>query len=150
MNYFFLEISMSVMYFPSLDTDGWITDYSKIADKMMAHFLLSNYSQTSIYLGKISSLAYIIQNNQPNINNILSGIQLTLETYLGRVYPQVIVETADSTTDHNSSNVSISIYINLIDPNGNSINIARLIELKNNIITQVIDILNGTIINNFG
>ncbi len=45
---------------PTVSTDGWVNDDGTKAYRLLEYFLISDYSQSNMYLGNITSLKYIM------------------------------------------------------------------------------------------
>jgi hypothetical protein len=129
-------------YVPSLSEDGWLNDPAKMGDALISHFYVSDYSQTQLYLGKVASLPYIVQQNANNIQVMCTAIQNTLTTYLLRYFPVVTVEAQEHPDPTDSSNAAIDLYISYEDTKGNTYNFANLIKTLNGTIVDIINIIN--------
>lgn len=127
---------------PSLSTDNWTEDPVKIGDYLISHFILSDFSQSQIYAGKISSLPYLLNEHQKDVGLLVRGVEETLTTYFSRYFDNVEVEVLETDNPDNSSDVSISIYLAYIQDN-KEYNLSRLIHTTNSKISKVIDISNG-------
>ena len=51
---------MAKKVLPTLTVDGFVNSVPQTCDYLLAYFFLSQYSQSNLYYGKVSSLAYII------------------------------------------------------------------------------------------
>jgi hypothetical protein len=118
---------MTKLFFPSLSESGWITDSRQIGDYLFAHFFASNYSQTQIYIGQVSSMAYIIATNADDIDKTVSTLQQQLQTYFGRYFSTVTVEIRYFENPEDANKVDLTIYIGYTDSEGNEFTIGRLL-----------------------
>jgi len=128
---------------PSLSEDGWVDSSIKIADYLLSHFFLSDYSQTYLYTGKISSLPWIIQHTQKNILDTVTLTQSTLNDYFKRYFDNVEVEVTEVPNAQDISYAQISIYLSFVDKNGIVQTLSKLIGIKDSKIHKIININNG-------
>ncbi len=128
---------------PSLSEDGWVTASNKVGDRLFANFFCSDYSQTYLYLGEVSSLAYLIQHHQGDMVGLLTATRNTLTKYFTRHFNNVVVEVTDSTTVEDPSRAAISIYVKYTDTEGLEFVLGRLVEYADTVIKKIITINNG-------
>ena len=127
---------------PSLSEDGWVTDAKHKADYLMAHFFLSDYSQTQLYLGQVSSLPWVIQAGQGDIPRTVSLLRQTLATYFQRYFDEVVVEVTDQ-TPVDSSSVELVLYIAFVDPQtGLTYTVNEVLQERNGVFSRVASISN--------
>lgn len=115
------------IYFPSLTEAGWVTSSEIMADAMFSHFFATDYSQTNIYLGNITSFAWIVQNNLNNMTGVISAVRSALATYFARYFDNVTVEVQEKADITDASKVGLTIYVVFTDREGKSYNLARLV-----------------------
>lgn len=132
-----------IMY-PSLSEDGWVKSSVKIADKLLCDWFESDFSQSYLYSGLISSLPYIIQNKQGNVAATADEVRLNLTAYFRRYFNDVVVESTDNTSADNPSKGSITLYIKFTDSEGSEYVIGRLFEIADMAVTKIIDLNNGS------
>jgi hypothetical protein len=88
--------------YTSLDSAGYISSPTAIADRLLADYIASNYSQSNIFFGQIKSLAYTVRSNPNNTFNLCRQITNDLETvynaYLDNVSVDVTAEQIDNTS----------------------------------------------------
>jgi hypothetical protein len=136
------EVIMATPYFPSLSTSGWISSGQDMADYVFSQFFLSDYSQTQLYLGQVSSMSWVLNRTAGSISDAMTLLQRTLNNYFGRYFDNVVVEVSqgpDSTTG--SSATSLRIYASFTDSQGVNINLGRSIEIVNNKVKKVINLI---------
>lgn len=78
---------MTTVSLASLSAKGWITDVPNVLDFLMAHFYESEYTQSTLYYGKISNLQYLVQKYGGDPDQFVAGLTNTLQEYLGRYFP---------------------------------------------------------------
>ena len=99
----------STIVVPSL-TD-WITDPQRQLNTMFANALLSDYSQSDIYLGNVTSLPYLVAQHQHNPTTMANVMEDALHAYYIRVFPIVSVSVTFSDSVDNKYQLFISITI---------------------------------------
>jgi hypothetical protein len=129
--------------YPALSEDAWVTSPEKTADYLLSCFIVSDYSQTYIYTGQVSSLPWILQNTQGNIGQACSDIQITLQTYFSRFFSNVVVEVEEVVNPENEAKQQISMYVKFTDNNGKEHVLGKLLRLSNTIVVSVIALNNG-------
>lgn len=137
---------MPKVLYPSLDPDGWVFSPMETADKLMADFFDANYSQTDIYLGNVSSFAYIVQITKGNVNECIKKLQETLTSYFLRYFSNVTVEVDSLDKENLSSKAEISIYMTFTDVDSQVYNLGKLIQMKNSRINKIVKLNNNGII----
>lgn len=128
--------------FPTLDTDSWVNTPIKVADYLFSHFFLSDYSQTSVFTGQVSSFAWILQHYQSDITQIMTNTQQALSTYFSKQFNEVEVQldeipNPDSINDH-----KLSLYLTFVDTEGVKYNLERIIKYQGLKVTEIISVLN--------
>lgn len=129
--------------YPALSEDSWVNHSQKIADQLFATFFASDYSQSYIYHGKISSLAYILQQTQGDMTSAVSQVRQTLSDYFSRYFNNVVVEVHEIENTEDPSKAQISIYLKFTDSDGIEYNLQKIREISNTITDKMITINNG-------
>lgn len=128
--------------FPTLDTDSWVNTPIKVADYLFSHFFLADYSQTAIFIGQVTSFAWILQHYQSDMSQIMTQTQLALSTYFSKQFNEVEVQideipNPDSINDH-----KLSLYLTFKDTEGVAYNLERIIKYQGLKVTEIISVLN--------
>ncbi len=134
---------MVATYVPSLSEDGWVNSPELMGDYLLSHFFVSDYSQTQIYLGTVSSLPYIVQQYQDDLSGLLPVVQSALSSYLSKYFVNVIVEVNAAPNPTGSSQVGFSIYVSYQGADGNTYYLNKIIETMNSKISGIININNN-------
>lgn len=129
--------------FPSLSEDSWVKSPDKIADYLMSHFLVSNYSQTYVYKGWVTSLPWILQDTQGDISKATMAVRSALITYFSRFFSTVVVEVDETINAESPSKGQISIYVKFTDTVGKQYSVGKLLTISDTIIEKIVDINNG-------
>lgn len=122
----------------ALSLDGWVTSSASKADYLLSHFFLSEYSQTQLYKGNVTSLQYLIQKYQVNPNILERETQATLEGYFSRYFPNVQAEVVCEPNTTNSSQINLKIYISIQDESGATLSVGRLVDVLDSKINKII------------
>lgn len=141
-NFFFGETTMPSNVVPTLSTDGWVDSPVVKADRLFAHFFTAMYLQSSLYSGSVASMTHIVQNNTQNPYGTAEEIRLVLDKYFSRYYEKVTVD-ANWEAVPNSSKAEINIYVELVDSDNITINLANLVTLVDSKVEKVTKLNNG-------
>lgn len=129
--------------FPSLDQQGWVSSSSSIADFIFSHFFVSDYSQTQLYLGEVTSFPWILVQNQNDMIQAASATRVALSRYFSRYFNNVAVEVSQGPDPTNPSKVQFTIYVSFTDGEGKDYVLGKLLEVMESKISKVININNG-------
>ncbi len=132
---------MTIPAVPSLSTDGWVTDIRKKADLVLAHYFASDYSQSNVFLSKITSLAYQVQQAGSNTFELKRLIESDLQQYLGRYFDNVQVDIRIEDEDSSGTNRYNIVFDATVAENGIRYSVGRLIEVQNSKIKRIVKLL---------
>lgn len=79
---------------PCLGSLGWTSDLKNKFDLLLGHFFVSDYKQTHLYYGNVSSLPRIMEQAGNLLDPALAMVKDALDAYLRRYYDSVNVETS--------------------------------------------------------
>lgn len=127
---------------PSLSMDGWVGDPVQIADYLMSHFYLSEFSQTSLFPKQVASLPYIIYENQGDPIKTSEKIRSVLETYFSRYFSNVVVQTNYRDDETDPSRSIIDTFIEFVDDVGKTHSFSKSAELLNGKFNKIVYINN--------
>ena len=117
---------------PTLSPEGWVSDPRIKANKLMAYFLVADYSQSNDFLGQVRSLAYYIQKDAKDFFSLKDDLILALRELFGRHYDQIEVGvnilTSENTPTINASRFNIDISI-IVTDKGTRHSLGRLLEV---------------------
>ena len=133
----------SLVLYPALSSDGWISDNIKVIDYLLSCFFVAEYSQSYTFINKISSLPYIIQSNKGNVEATMRDLENVLRLYFSRYYSDVVTEVTNVTSDTDPSRIELSIYLSFTDSKGNQYVLSKLLRTMNGKILEIIDTNNG-------
>lgn len=126
---------------PTLTLAGYIKDEPSIMKQMLSYALTSNYSQSTLFLGKITSIPYIISRSYQDKSQLINELQEALYSYYQRAFKTVEVEVSQSPIT-NSDNFNIRIYLSAIGSAGKRFNLASLARVDNGALKDILFELN--------
>lgn len=132
----------SKQYLPSLDTDGWVKTSVKVADYLISHFFLSDYSQTSMFPGNVASFAWILQRYQSDLTRIQTETQDTLTSYFSKYFKEVEVQVTELDNPESINDHHLSLYLTFVDEAGVKHNLSRMIKYTGMKVTEIIAVIN--------
>lgn len=133
----------AVKYYPSLSEDAWVDSPIKIADNLFSCFFTSEFSQSYIYQGHITSFPYILQDNQGDITSTINAVRSELSIYFSRYFNNVVVEVIDKTDINAPNKVAIAIYVSFDGNDGINYSLGKMAESADLKVTKIINISNG-------
>ena len=86
---------MTNIYY-ALDTVGYVKEPAAIAERILADYLGTNFSQSIIFFGRLKSLQHTIQVNAGNMNATATAIQSDLNTLLSADLDSVTVNVVST------------------------------------------------------
>lgn len=124
---------------PSLSSAGWLGEVSDKADKLMAYYLTTDYSQTHLYPKQVVSLAYHIAEYSNNYLDLEVRVRIDLEQYFKRYFDDVEIIVSVSAYDpEEPSLLNLTLDVVVVQ-DGVSYSLGREIGTKNG---SIITILN--------
>ncbi len=130
---------MATKTMTTLSSAGVISTLPEIADKSMAYFFASEYSQSNIHRGNVISLPWIVHRFQSDEGELKDELQKRLTTYLERIFEgaEVTVQTsADRGVDEPKYEVRIDA---IVFDNGQRYSLGYLIQTSRG---EVVNIMN--------
>lgn len=123
---------------PTLSAKGFVSTIVDKAERAMAYFCISQYSQTNLYRGNVVTLAWLVQRYGSDPLEIRSRLQSTLNNYLNRLFDEAQVEVvADDTSDA----IVLETKIIVVDE-GVKHDLGYVIRTTNNKVLDIFDINN--------
>jgi len=115
---------------PSLSLDGWINDPLLKLDRLYGYFLSAEEDQSVTYKGNISSLKYIIGENNHDPEEVATVIKDILGAFLLRYYNTVEVNVSVD-ANANINDVDLGIDVAVVDSDGVPVKLSRLLNMSN-------------------
>ncbi len=88
----------------ALDTVGFVKEPAVIAERILADYLSTNYSQSIIFFGSLRSLQRSVQANAGNMDLTSEAIQADIETLFSRYLDNVTVNVTNAPIKNNFGN----------------------------------------------
>lgn len=128
---------------PTLSSSAWVGEVGEKADKAIAYFFVSDYSQSVAFSGNITSLSYIVQQYGNDALTLQSEMQRRVQTYMARLFDEATVEVSVTAVDleNDDGQLNINLKISVVDA-GKRYSLARLIKTMNSKVQKIIDINN--------
>lgn len=103
----------SVLSVPSLTSAGWIRSIPEAVDAIMAYYFESDYNQSTVYAGTISSVQYDIEQTSHDISATVARLRRSLEQLFSRYFPEGAnaTVTANDTPDNQTGAINITLDV---------------------------------------
>jgi len=124
---------------PCLSGDSWCTDIRRQISNLFAYALTSNYSQSNIYNGNITSIPYLIAKYQNNQLDMADEMQVALTKYYNRYFPNTNIQVDYDTPVNDSYKLYISVTITV---NGIVYTLAVVAAVDNGALSKVLSQIN--------
>lgn len=125
---------------PELGFMGWITDPLKKLDILFAHAVLTDYSQSTVFRNKVTSIPYIIAQYHNMPLELQGELQIKLQAYFSRYFDTVSVQCKSQPADQdNRYTVSLSIAV---QDKGNFYELVNVLVLENGKVASVLKEVN--------
>lgn len=137
-------MATSVIPVPTLSTQGWVRDPVGKFDFLLAHFFLSDYNQTFLYRGHVTSLPRIIEKHGSDMAAVINDLRTSLSAYMASYYDAVEVEVTPATPldIDPRSKIELTLSIGVSDKGTHAI-YGRLLQGDNAKIDQIVKLNNG-------
>lgn len=128
---------------PTLGTQDFIFDSANKFAQLFADFMLSDYNQTYLYPGTVTSVSRIMQLSGQDEGAQVRLFQDGLSTYLRKYYDEVSVSASvsDSEDSRQVGGTKITVIIQITET-GVQATYGRLLTAANNTITKVENLIN--------
>jgi len=129
---------------PTLTTDGFVQNIGPLADRLLSYFLVSEYSQSNIYYGKISSLAYLVYKYGSDPQQMNIEIQRTLQTYLDRHFDSVTIRVTIEDDPENPDSGQYGLRLDIqVSKDGERYSLGKEVSVINSKLVSLMDTLNN-------
>jgi hypothetical protein len=127
-----------------MSTQGLVYDSSNKIDKLLAHAFASDYNQTYLYKGKITSIAAEIAQGGARSAEVISKVSQGLRQYLTKYYTSVdvVVEQRNDITKANSVQITLGISLTVVE-NQAQISTYHFVTLENGSLMSIINASNN-------
>jgi len=129
---------------PTLSSIGWIDTIEEKGDHVLSYFITSEYSQSVLYHGKISSLQWLVQRHGKNEVDLEREVNETLEGLMTRYFgddTEVSVTVSERDPEQPGK---LTIHFQCIVREGShSASLGRRVEFLNGKLANIATINNG-------
>ena len=126
---------------PSLSEEGWVEPSDKLADLLMANFLTTDFTQSTLYFNKIKSFGWLIGKLSQQPEALKEQLNITLREYFGNYFSGVLVEVTERTNPAKPSQVILGLYVEYTLPDGSTSNISKLAQINGSKFKLVNDVI---------
>ena len=127
---------------PSLSTEGWLESVDKKADRLLAHYLLSERSQSVLYHGKIKSVPYLVATYGNNTLDLQDKIGEGLYDLFSPYFDDLSYEVTVEEDKDNTAALEIKISATVTE-RGVNYDLAFLIDVKDSKVNTFAKLNNG-------
>lgn len=106
------------MFLPVVGPEGWLTEPSKILRMAFDHMYVSDYDQSDIYKGNITSLQYIMSLYPKDIDKTIELLTESINKYMLRYFENADISIIDITPNENEALRTLEISINVTAKDG--------------------------------
>lgn len=127
----------------SLDTMGWIEDTAHKADRLLAYFMVSEYSQSVAHKGKVKSFPYILNKNAGDLLQLRADVDSALLSILSAHFDEasVQVEVKEILNDDKKPTGKVDIKVMaIVTENGIKHSLGKLCHSLNGKVKELVDL----------
>lgn len=128
---------MAVQY-PSLTSEGFVSDPQRVAAYLMTNALASDASQSNLFRGAVTSIQSIIQGAGQDVRKMTQGIQTGLEDMYRRYFDQVNFDVKIEPISADKPNTLNIRLEGSVVSNGTRYDLGRALMVNEGVIQQVI------------
>lgn len=130
-------------FIPTLSVIGWVKSVEEKADYILSCFITSNFSQSVLYAGNITSLQYLVKKYSGDRLGLETDLKTILENKMNKVFDSNA--SVDVTVEEDEDNInSLSIRFRcIIVEDGKQYAIGKLVQFINSKIVAIAKINNG-------
>jgi len=119
---------------PTLTLTGWVDDKNILMNKLFFYFVTTDYSQSVLYHGNLSSLKYLLHKNGDDLNSLIADVSSTLNKLYSRYFNTVDANANIKTINDDKTNKQYNylvITIDATDEKGNSYSLEQSVNITN-------------------
>ena len=129
---------------PTLSSSGWVGEVSEKADKAISYFFVSDASQSQLYAGNVSSLAYIVQQYGNDSITLVSEMQRRVQTYMSHLFDEAHVDVSALPINAEADDGSINLRVVMtVKEDGKDYSVGRLIKTLKSKVQEIINLNNN-------
>lgn len=128
---------------PSLSASGWVGNISEKLDKLISYFFLSDFSQSHLYQGQISSLPYLIKECADNRSLLRSETKRVVMNFITPYFDTIQVDVTISAVDEtNPDNINLRVDAT-VTQDATIYSVGKEIQVVNSKVVAIFDANNG-------
>ena len=126
---------------PQLSKVGWIQDDLTGASVLLAQCFESNFSQSHVYKGSVTSLSYNLHIGSGSVDETVTSLQKSLYRYFDNYFTDVEVDVSEPDGDL-SGKASIDLYVGFSDNKGVKYTLRDVLQIEGGVLTGVLNYSN--------
>lgn len=126
----------------TLSDKSWLGSSPELLIQVFSYFILSEYSQSTIYYGNITSMPKILETSGHDINAFITELKDNLGRLLSRYFTKISIEVKDETINAADPKKNVSIYVDVTDDEGNVHNLCKVLQYENKVFKNIMDKIN--------
>jgi len=128
---------------PSLSASGWVGNISEKLDKLISYFFLSDFSQSHLYQGQISSLPNLIKECADNRSLLRSETKRVVMNFITPYFDTIQVDVTISAVDEtNPDNINLRVDAT-VTQDATIYSVGKEIQVVNSKVVAIFDANNG-------
>ncbi len=128
---------------PSLSASGWVGNISEKLDKLISYFFLSDFSQSHLYQGQISSLPYLIKECADNRSLLRSETKRVVMNFITPYFDTIQVDVTILAVDEtNPDNINLRVDAT-VTQDATIYSVGKEIQVVNSKVVAIFDANNG-------
>jgi len=130
---------------PTLSTLGWVDTIEEKGDYALSYFITSEYSQSVLYYGQISSLQWLVKQYSKDEITLENEIRVVLEGLMRRYFgdqTEVEVTVRETNPEENPGHLTI-LFSCIVREGTRSVSLGRRVEFINGKLVKIAKINNG-------
>lgn len=129
---------------PTLSMDGFVRASAKRIDYLLVYFFVSDFLQSTIYKGKISSLPWILKENPRDMNIAAEAVRRQLNIYLSAYYDSVSIDVSVEDSDPTVSTTKVTLTVGVtVTLNGETFQTWKLLNVVDGKLADFSDLNNS-------
>lgn len=123
---------------------GWVNDLAGAADAIIAAFLTTNTSMSTLHRAQNTSMQYILKTTAGNMIDLQDQLQTNLQEKLQIIFgpTAVAIVDVDSVPDK-PDQFNISFAGTVYDSNGKAYTVGKLVYFQDSKVVKISDLNNG-------
>ena len=124
---------------PSLKTSGWTTTPTQKLADALRFALTSEYEQSTVYSGKITSLSHIVNTYQTDKIELVEEMRSVLSRYFTDLFDKAEVDVSVDT----NADINYNIYISVtVTEENTTLSLSAVAAVDNGLLKNTLEIIN--------